>query len=82
MFNNLKDYSVHLWFETLKIINNKETISFDNLLLLRNIAVWLKDKEKIDCSFVFNIQQSMSLYKSVYRLRLFLKIRKMTSCNI
>ena len=48
MFNNLKDYSVHLWFETLKIINNKETISFDNLLLLRNIAVWLKDKEKLE----------------------------------
>ena len=42
MFNNLNDFSEHLWFDTLRKISNEQTISFDDLLLLRNIAVLFK----------------------------------------
>ena len=47
MFNNLKDFSEHIWFDTLRKISKERIITIDNMLLLRNIAVHLKDKEKL-----------------------------------
>ena len=51
MFNNLNDFSEHLWFDTLRKISNEQKISFDDLLLLRNISVLLKDREKLEKLF-------------------------------
>ena len=47
MFNNLNEFSEYLWEEKLKKAVKIGIISIDDILLLRNISVELKDKEKL-----------------------------------
>ena len=51
MSNNREDYSEYLWFDTLPSISKDETISLITCYCYENIAVWLKDREKLEQLF-------------------------------
>ena len=61
IFNNLEEYSEHLWFNSLRKITEKKIITIENMLLLRNIAIELKDKEKL--KQLLNLCKMISVFR-------------------